>query len=57
MIRDHIVSKRLAAGKIIKRRTLPIARKVCGDCIVKQGSIIGVGKAVSILTTSLLLYR
>ena len=54
MVRDHIASKRLAAGKTIKRKTLPIARKVCGDCIafhLKQGSIIGVEKAVSILTT------
>ena len=50
MVRDHIASKRLAAGKTIKRKTLPIARKVCGDCIafhLKQGSIFGVEKAVS----------
>jgi hypothetical protein len=53
-VKINVEDLRLKAGRVNKKITLPIGRKVIGECIsffLNQNAVVGVEKAISILMT------
>ena len=53
-VKKYVEDLRLKAGRVNKKITLPIGRKVIGECIsffLNQNAVVGVEKAISILMT------
>lgn len=53
-VKKHVEDVRLKAGKTIKKVTLPVGRKVTGECVsffLDQNSPIGVEKCIAVAMT------